>query len=306
MPIHENLATALAAFQAELPKLRKDEKAKIQGTTKDGRAFDKSYEYAGLDQVSEEVNPVLGRHGLSFTARNVWNEHGAYVLEATLLHEGGEERNGFWPLPDPLRVGPKDLGSAMTYARRYLQMALTGTFPGGEDDDGQKAQESARDSWETARPRQQEDRQALAGQEPQAAPAAAAPKTSWTDAEVFGYQVKLAAVGAVELPKAVAAYDWMAGKDLHNRKVDNPADPNAMARTATEIMAELLAESAISPDSTTADIEGLKALAVDRGLLKVRVSERETLDQVIFEARELAQHAEASQAKADTPDPATA
>lgn len=313
---HESLAAALAAFQAELPKLRKDETAKVTGESKSGAKISYSYGYAGLDAVVEAVLPALGKHGLSVTSKSVIDASGSFTLEVSLLHEGGEREIGYWPLPDPRRAGPQDIGSSYTYGRRYLTLALTGTFPGGEDDDGQKAQQSARDSWETAQPRQtaqafdqhrrgvnhEGDRQAQAGQEPQAAPAAAAPKTSWTDAEVFGYQVKLA---AVELPKAVAAYDWMAGKDLHNRKVDNPADPNAMARTATEIMAELLAESAISPDSTSADIDGLKVLAADRGLLKVQVSERETLDQVIFEARELAQHA-ADQGKADTPDPVTA
>lgn len=307
MAEHKTLAEALAAFQAEVPKMSKDEKAKVKGETRDGRAYDKSYDYASLDQFVEIVEPVLGKHGLSVTSAPDWTPDGRFVLTVTLLHESGEERSGRWPLPDPNRSGPQDLGSAMTYGRRYIGWGLTGTFPGGIDDDGKQAQTSARDRWEDARPAQRpvEDRQAQSGQEPQAAPAGPPPKTSWTDAEVYDIQAKMV---TAELAKTVGAYDWMAGKGLHDRKV---ADPNVgplgrTPRSATDIVASRLGDEALVSAKTVADIEDLKALAADRGLLKIQVSETETLDQVLFEARELAAHAEAEQAKADTPDPATA
>jgi hypothetical protein len=305
MPKHDSLAAALAAFQAELPKLRKDETAKVTGESKSGAKISYSYGYAGLDAVVEAVLPALGKHGLSITSKSVIDASGGFMLEVALLHEGGDREIGYWPLPDPRRAGPQDIGSSYTYGRRYLTLALTGTFPGGEDDDGQKAQQSARDRWEDARPRteqafDQHRRGVNADEphEPQEPPKP--PKTSWTDAEVFGYQAKMV---TAELDKTVKAYDWMAGKDLHNRKVGNPADETEPQRTATEIMASRLGDEALTPDSTVTGIDSLKTIAEARGLLKLQVSETETLDQVLYEARELAVHAEVAAAKADTPDP---
>lgn len=296
MPIHENLATALAAFQAELPPLTKDERAKVQGTTKDGRNYDKSYDYSGLDQFVEIVEPVLGRHGLSVTSKATLDVSGNFTLEVSLLHETGEREISYWPLPDPRRSGPQDIGSAMTYGRRYLGWGLTGTFPGGQDDDGAGAQAAPRDSWDDAKP-------ARPAQAPPADPPKA-PKTAWTDEEVFSYQEKMP---TAELEKVVKAYDWMAGKGLHNRAVPDLGDAQQRPRTATDLLAVRLADEALVASNTPGDIAALKVIAVDRGLLKVQVSETETLDQVIFEAAELATHAAVQNtvaaAKGDTPRP---
>lgn len=301
MPTHENLATALAAFQAELPRLRKDETAKVKGESASGQPVNYTYGYADLAQVSEAVGTCLGQHGLAFTAWPTMTEKG-FLLAYSLLHEGGEERTGTWPLPDPMRTKPQQLGSAITYARRYAIMAVTGTFPDKEDDDGAAAVAANHDEWASARPAQprpQADRQAQAGQEPQADPAPPAPKTSWTDTEIHGYQLKIA---TGELDKAIIGYDWMAGKGLHNKAVESPDGQSH--NTATDVMAARLAEEALSLPHAE-EIDGIKAIAEARGLLKVQVSESETLDQVIHEARELAAHA-AAEAKAATPDPATA
>jgi hypothetical protein len=273
-PKHASFAAALAAFQAELPKIRKDETAKVTGESKSGAKVSYTYGYAGLDTVVDTVLPVLGKHGLSITSKSTFAD-GNFMLEVSLLHESGERETGHWPLPDPRRVGPQDLGSAYTYGRRYLTLALTGTFPGGEDDDGAKAQSSARNSWDDARPAKRQEEPTP----PQ--------KTSWTDEEVYAYQEKMA---LSELDLAVKGYDWMASKDLHNRKVTGGAYSTDL-RSATEMLAERLAEEAIAPDIELAAIEGLKAIAADRGLLKVQVSATETLDQVIYEAHELAKHA---------------
>lgn len=307
MAEHKTLAEALAAFQAELPKVRKDETAKVTGESKSGAKISYTYGYAGLDTVVESVLPVLGKHGLSITSATALEE-GQMVLVVTLLHESGELRTSYWPLPDPRRSGPQDIGSAMTYGRRYLTLALTGTFPGGEDDDGQKAQATARESWDDAKPVRQAFDQHRRGvnregepNRPVSAPPVAAPqKTSWTDAEVYDYQAKM---GTVSLDSAVKAYDWMAGKDLHNRKVGHPTNDTAPKMTATTVIAVKLAAAAQDPESTPAAIDGLKAIAVDRGLMRVQVSETGDLDQALHEARELAVHAAVEQAKADAQDP---
>jgi hypothetical protein len=302
---HATLAAALAAFQAELPKLTKDEKAKVKGETRDGRAYDRSYGYADLAQVVETVLPVLGKHGLSVTAKNTFTSDG-YMLKVTLLHESGESDTGDWPLPDPRRSGPQDIGSAMTYGRRYLTLALSGAYPGGEDDDGAKAQTTARESWDTALPARPTTSQAQdqhrRGVNHTDEPAPAAPpkpiKTTWTDLEVYDYQAKM---GTVTLDSAIKAYDWMAGKDLHKRYVANPTDANAPIMCATDVLAVKLAHEA--QDASLGDIEGLRALATDRGLLKVQVSPTATLEQALYEARELAAHALTEGAEAPPADP---
>jgi len=277
MADHKTLAEALAAFQAELPKLRKDETAKVTGeNAKTGAKVSYSYGYAGLDQVCETVEPVLGKHGLAVTSKTTWSD-GAMVLEVSLLHESGERETGFWPLPDPRRSGPQDLGSAMTYGRRYLTLALTGTFPGGEDDDGAKAQTYAQqERWDNAKPK---------AEKPVSAPPA--PKTEWTDEEIGTYHRN---IETLPIGQAVNGYDWMAGKNLHKRSIpiaaENPDTGEPFRVNATEVLALRLADEAVKPEATVKDIADLRAYAEARGLLKLPVSEATTLDEELAMARD--------------------
>lgn len=288
MTQHETLAAALAAMQAELPKLRKTETAKVNGESKTGAKISYSYGYTGLDQVVETVLPALGKNGLSVTSKTSFADN-VFMLEVTLLHEGGEREIGYWPLPDPRRVGPQDIGSAMTYGRRYLTLALTGTFPGGEDDDGAKAQETPRESWDNAKPVKPQNA-------PVSAPPAQAPKTSWTDEEVAELHAKLADPAA-SLDKIGKGYDWMASKGLHERTL------GASGITGTLILALRLADQALLPETTLEEVATIRDFADSRGLLKVKVSPTDTLEQALYEAQELATHAMVEQAKKNTPNP---
>lgn len=121
---HETLWKALAAFQTELPHVGKDST---------NSHFKNSY--ASLEDISAKVLPILGRHGLSFTARTNYTEHGL-TLHASVTHESGDEIEAVWPVAGS---NAQQLGSAMTYGRRYLLCSLTGVAPGGEDDDGNAA-----------------------------------------------------------------------------------------------------------------------------------------------------------------------
>jgi len=277
MAEHKNLAEALAAFQAELPKLTKDEKAKVKGETKEGRAYDRSYGYADLAQVVETVLPILGKHGLSITSKTSFDPSGNFVLEVSLLHESSERETGFWPLPDPRRSGPQDIGSSMTYGRRYLTLALSGAYPGGEDDDGQKAQASARDRWEDAQPRRSAEAEAPRAPE----------KASWTDDEIREMHGR---IETVEIGKAVNGYDWMASKNLHQRTVEIATDGGTVAHiTASDVLSYRLADLAVKPDADLQLIAIYRAYAEDRGLLKVQVSESTTLDEELTMARDTLQ-----------------
>jgi hypothetical protein len=123
------LATALAKVQTELPAIAKGETATIE--PKDGRSY--QYRYADLTDVSAVVLPLIGKHGLAFTAWPTLDKDGKFVLAYTLLHESGEQRDGFYPLP--ASGSPQQIGGVITYARRYCLCAVTGAAPGGDDTD---------------------------------------------------------------------------------------------------------------------------------------------------------------------------
>lgn len=123
----ETLASALAAFQLELPTLGKGNVANT-GTY--------SYRYADLAEVSTLVLPLLAKHGLSFSAKPTIDDSNRFVLAYALRHTSGEVDEGSYPLPS--NVSPQQVGSAITYARRYVLCAVTGIAPDA-DDDGQAA-----------------------------------------------------------------------------------------------------------------------------------------------------------------------
>lgn len=130
----DTLASALAAFQAELPTL---------GKTNTANTGTYSYRYADLADVSKVVLPLLAKHGLSFSAKPTIDESGRFVLAYVLRHAGGGEDAGVYPLPG--NATPQQVGSAITYARRYVLQSMTGIAP-DEDDDGKAAQDTKVDS----------------------------------------------------------------------------------------------------------------------------------------------------------------
>lgn len=129
---HENVGTALAAFQAHLPKIAKGNRGTIPG--KDGKQG-YSYDYADLTDVSEVALPLLGAHGLAWHVGLDTDDRGDIVLAWELIHgASGTGRHGRLPIG---RAGAnwQSLGSSITYARRYALCAATGIAPGGDDDD---------------------------------------------------------------------------------------------------------------------------------------------------------------------------
>lgn len=128
------LYAALAKFQQELPKIGADNRATVTGETKDGKKTSYSYNYANLGDLSPLVLPLLAKHGLAWTAKPTMVGN-AFVLEYRLTHSSGQSEAGIYPLPDPMRASPQQLGSAITYARRYALCAVTGIAPGKDDDD---------------------------------------------------------------------------------------------------------------------------------------------------------------------------
>lgn len=134
----DQLATALAAFQGEMPSIDKSHTAKIP--TKSGGEF--SYKYADLADTVKTAAPKATAHGLSVVQMPSYRPEVGDVLTTRVMHISGQ-----W-LEDTMRLflakeDPQTHGSAITYARRYAYCAALGIVA-DEDDDGAAATQSGR------------------------------------------------------------------------------------------------------------------------------------------------------------------
>lgn len=136
MSNEDPLALAIAALQADLPVVDKDQKATVQT---DKRTY--TYKYANLASVSTAILPLLSKHGLAWITRPTLDESGKFVLKYELRHVSGVKTEGDYPLPMTTR--PQEMGSAITYARRYALCAVTGLAPEEDDDNASAAERSA-------------------------------------------------------------------------------------------------------------------------------------------------------------------
>lgn len=133
-----DINAALADLQTQLPRITKDLTAKV--TPKDKPGY--RYNYADLALISRELLPLMGKLGLSFTSRPTMVD-GNFVLVYELRHISGDSITGVYPLPQPGRATPQEVGGAITYARRYCLCAVTGVAPDDDDNDAQAAEKAA-------------------------------------------------------------------------------------------------------------------------------------------------------------------
>ena len=115
--------------------------AKAQSVMEAAR-FDKTNphfknKYASLAAVIDAIRKPLADNGLSYTQTTEIRENG-FVLVTTLRHATGQWIGSEYPLPMGLK--PQDLGSALTYARRYSLSAIT-CIAADEDDDAEGARQ---------------------------------------------------------------------------------------------------------------------------------------------------------------------
>jgi hypothetical protein len=92
--------------------------------------------YADLASVLDAIRKPLSENGLAVT-QTVEMRDGCMVLRTTLLHAGGQWVASEYPLP--LAARPQEMGSALTYARRYSLTSLICTSA-DEDDDAERAE----------------------------------------------------------------------------------------------------------------------------------------------------------------------
>ncbi len=116
--------------------------AKAQGAMK-AATFNKinphyKNRYADLAAVVDAIRVPLSTNGLSYTQTTEIRE-GGFVLVTTLRHASGQWIASEYPLP--VGAKPQELGSALTYARRYSLSAIA-CIAADDDDDAESAEKS--------------------------------------------------------------------------------------------------------------------------------------------------------------------
>jgi hypothetical protein len=122
----KKLFQQLVEFQAELPAITKEA----------NNPFFKS-KYATLEAIQQTIQPLLTKHGLGYMFMPTVDG-----LACVLFNTTGEKIEFVYPAN--LTGKPQDIGSNITYAKRYALCAMLGLIVGDEDDDGNKAQETAK------------------------------------------------------------------------------------------------------------------------------------------------------------------
>lgn len=121
-----NLAVAITKFNGEVHSIAKDAK---------NPHFKNNY--ASLDNIVEEIRPILQKHGLS-VLQIPGGDGENVIMKTMLLHESGEWLESEPLVMRPVKNDPQGMGSCITYARRYSLCSML-SLSTGIDDDGNAA-----------------------------------------------------------------------------------------------------------------------------------------------------------------------
>ena len=122
----ELLAGALASAQSELTNPPKN---------KTNPHFKSSY--VDLADGLDVVRKALSKHKIAFIQGTTVSAEGVILMNTRLMHASGQWIESEYPVSGFSK--PQEMGSAMTYARRYSLFAMIGVA-GEDDDDGNAAQ----------------------------------------------------------------------------------------------------------------------------------------------------------------------
>lgn len=131
-PDTADLVAALVAAQSEFPAVEKT------GENKFGK-----YWYLTYSGICEALRGPLNKHGLSLPQVCLTRIGGEWIAVGTLRHKTGQYVTSLCPLylgvdkAGQPRLDMQSLGSAYTYAKKYLLLGLVGGWA-EEDDDGQQ------------------------------------------------------------------------------------------------------------------------------------------------------------------------
>lgn len=129
-----NLRNKFMKVLNEVPNFVTDETA---------QAGTRTYKYLNLATILKTIKPVFEKHGLAFSQRVTFDNTGEArqvigTVETIIFDD--EEQMVACSYPFFVTGDPQQVGSAITYARRYSLYAVLGIFP-DKDDDGAYAKQ---------------------------------------------------------------------------------------------------------------------------------------------------------------------
>lgn len=132
--MENNLYTKFMQVLNEVPNFVTDETA---------QAGNRTYKYLNLATILKTIKPVFEKHGLAFSQRVTFSNEGearqVIGTVETIIFDSGEQMVAC-SYPFFVTGDPQQVGSAITYARRYSLYAVLGIFP-DKDDDGAYAKQ---------------------------------------------------------------------------------------------------------------------------------------------------------------------
>lgn len=128
----KEIATALCSFQGEVEKINKEAT----------NPFFKS-KYATLANILDVIREPLHKNGLSF----VQFPTGQFRLVTRLMHNSGEWLEAEYEM-QPTKNTPQEIGSCITYMRRYALGSILGLNI-DDDDDGNAASKPTEQQQQT-------------------------------------------------------------------------------------------------------------------------------------------------------------
>lgn len=121
------LTKALVKFQAEVKNPKLNGSVKVQ--TSGGSSY--SFKYATIGEIKEIIREPLSKNGLAYS--QIVEEDGA--VTTILMHESGQWVRGRAKLGNVEGKKAQEVGSLITYTKRYSLSAILGLVT-EEDDDG--------------------------------------------------------------------------------------------------------------------------------------------------------------------------
>lgn len=144
------LAKALAKFQGEVKQPKKDK----------SNPFFKST-YVDLAGVVDAITETSSKNGLSFMQHALTGDNGEVGVITIVLHESGEYIESSPIFAKPMKPGPQEVGSVLTYLKRYSLASAFGITSEVDDDgeNGMSRSSNQQSSYQQNNYRQQQPKQ---------------------------------------------------------------------------------------------------------------------------------------------------
>lgn len=120
-------------MKPELLKAMQEVRDNMPNVAKNAKGY--NYKYTDLPHLWESIEGVITKAGFTIT-----NYCDGYNVITSAIHEAGDIQS-LLPISFAKGNSPQELGSAITYFRRYNLLMLFNVMT--EDDDGAKSQKSA-------------------------------------------------------------------------------------------------------------------------------------------------------------------